>query len=370
MGPQRIEERGVLRQRFGMEFGIAAGQPERIAIGQGVSGKRREEMEVRPQFAKHRQIVGIDEGETGIAGDRDALSFEVRRKRGVIGTGAEGDRRRQLVHLVRKASRAGRDPFVQTGDLVRHQQAEMAFGQGEFGAALHRAQPSHRRAHAVFQHGGMARASHAIGDRAVQRDVAAVGGEAVDDRAEALRHGRTVDHRQHRQAEAGGDIGCRWIAVEQAHHAFDEDDVRFARRLVEKAAAIILAHHEQVEREDRVAARPLEDHRVEEVGPALEHAHPQATIAVAAREGGSDRRLALSRRRRGDQQRGAARAAGQRSMPFCARTPARKACFTSRIELTVSAASMKSSCAARPVITTCCIGGRASIAGMISSSER
>ena len=327
-------------------------------------------MEVRPQLAKHRKIVGIDEGKTGIACDRDALSFKVCRQRGVISSGGEGDRRRQVVHCGWKPPRARCNPFVQAGDLIRYQQAKMALGQGEVGAALHCAQPAHRRAYAVFQHGGMARASHAIGDRAVQRDVAAVGGEAVDDRAEALRHRRTVDHRQHRQAEAGGDIGSRRIAIEQAHHAFDEDNVRRARRLVEQAAAIILAHHEQVERQDGMPARPLEDHRVEKVWPALEHAHPQAAIAVAAREGGGDRGLALSRCGRGDQQRGAARAAGQRSMPFCARTPARKACFTSRIELTVSAASMKSSCAARPVITTCCIGGRASIAGMISSSER
>ena len=40
MGPQLIQKRAIVRQRFGMEFGITAGEPERIEIGQRVSCKR------------------------------------------------------------------------------------------------------------------------------------------------------------------------------------------------------------------------------------------------------------------------------------------------------------------------------------------
>ena len=133
---------------------------------------------------------------------------------------------------------------------------------------------------------------------------------------------------------------------------------------------MVLAHHEQVELVNRMAAGAFKDHRVEEIGPAFENPHPPPRIAVTAGESGSNARLALPRSRRGDQQGRAMRRCAHKSMPGCARIPARKACFTSRIALTVSAASIKVSCAARPVITTCCIGGRAWMAGMISSTER
>ena len=59
-----------------------------------------------------------------------------------------------------------------------------------------------------------------------------------------------------------------------------------------------------------------------------------------------------------------------RSMPACAFTPSRKACFTSAISDTVSASSTSAAGAARPVTATCCIAGRCASASSTRSLSR
>jgi hypothetical protein len=138
-------------------------------------------------------------------------------------------RRRQPAGLARQRGGRPVDAPVEIGDLVRLHQPEMALGKGDPGIAGQGAQPLHAAAQALAEHGGVTLSRNAVGQRRDHPHVIAVGGQPMDQRAEALRHGAAVHHRQHRQAEAGGQIGGGRIAVEQAHHPFDEDEIGLAR---------------------------------------------------------------------------------------------------------------------------------------------
>ena len=59
----------------------------------------------------------------------------------------------------------------------------------------------------------------------------------------------------------------------------------------------------------------------------------------------------------------------QNSTPGCALIPFRKGCLTCFISVTRSASSINASLAPRPVITTCCMGGRPRRTGNTSSSR-
>jgi len=133
--------------------------------------------------------------------------------------------------------------------------------------------------------------------------------------AEGLRHGRAIDDRQHRHAEAPRQIGRRGRAIEQAHHAFDQDQVGLARRFPEQASRLLFADHPQIELIDRLATGTREDHRVEKVRPALEHPHALALPRMQPGQSGSDCGLALAGSRCGDQQRRAV-STGHRGLPF------------------------------------------------------
>jgi hypothetical protein len=122
-------------------------------------------------------------------------------------------------------------------------------------------------------------------------------------RAESLRHGTGIDHREHRQPEGGGEIGAAGLAVEQAHHTLDEDQVCRRCRGMQQATTVRRAAHEQVELMHRPAAGTREDHRVDEVGARLEHAHAPAAAHVGACDGGGHARLALAGCRGADHQR-------------------------------------------------------------------
>jgi hypothetical protein len=73
---------------------------------------------------------------------------------------------------------------------------------------------------------------------------------------------------QHRHAEVPRQVGAGRRAVEQAHHAFDQDQVGLARRFPQRAT-FLLADHPHVQLIHRRAAGALEDHRVEKSGPHL-----------------------------------------------------------------------------------------------------
>ena len=68
--------------------------------------------------------------------------------------------------------------------------------------------------------------------------------------------------------QSAGQVGRAGGAVEQAHHAFDEDEVVALRRSMQALAAVGLAVHPQVQLVHRLAAGQLVPVRVQKVWPA------------------------------------------------------------------------------------------------------
>jgi hypothetical protein len=123
--------------------------------------------------------------------------------------------------------------------------------------------------------------------------------------AEGARHGRGIDHGQHGHAKALGQVGRARVAVEQAHHALDEEQVGLERGVVQALGAVGRAIDPQVQRVHRRAAGQFMPVRVEKIRPALEHAHAPPLPRVQPRQRGRHRGLALARGRGGHQQGGA-----------------------------------------------------------------
>jgi hypothetical protein len=126
-------------------------------------------------------------------------------------------------------------------------------------------------------------------------------------RPEGLRHGPGVDHGEHRDAEAPGQIGARRRAVEEAHDALDQDQIGFLGGVMQQAPALGFTGHPQIELVDRVAARDFQDHRVDKIRAGLEHPHAAPLGGVVAREARRDRGLALAGGGRAQQERRAGR---------------------------------------------------------------
>jgi hypothetical protein len=146
----------------------------------------------------------------------------------------------------------------------------------------------------------VARTGDAVGDdaRQLHRSVIA---QAEHDGPGRLRHGRRIDHGQHRDAECARQVGRRRCSVIQAHDAFDQNHVGHVRGGAQLLAAGFFAHHPHVEGADRRAAGHFQQHRVEEVRAAFEDAHLLAALHQRACEGGGDGGLALAGRHGGHQ---------------------------------------------------------------------
>ena len=124
--------------------------------------------------------------------------------------------------------------------------------------------------------------------------------------AKRARHGRGIDHGQHRHAKVPGQVGRAGAAVKQPHHAFDEDQVRLDGGVAQSLRAVGLTVHPQIELVHRRPAGQLVPVRVQKIRPALENPHAPPLACVQARQGGGDGGLALSRGRGCNQQRGTA----------------------------------------------------------------
>ncbi len=159
-------------------------------------------------------------------------------------------------------------------------------------------------------------AADPIGQHAGERQVRLEALQAVGQRAEGLGHGRAIDHRQHRHAEAPRQIRGRGRTVEQAHHPLDQDQVGLTRRFPEQASRLLLADHPQVELVDRSAAGTGQNHGVEKVRPALEHPYALALPRMQPRQSRGDGGLALAGCRGGNQQRRAV-STGHRGLSCC-----------------------------------------------------
>ena len=99
----------------------------------------------------------------------------------------------------------------------------MAVGQGDLAVARQPAEITQARRQAPGQQFGVSRSRDPIGQHAGERQTGTIVRQPVSDGAESLRHRVSVDQCQHRYPEQRGEIGAGWRAVEQAHHALDQD---------------------------------------------------------------------------------------------------------------------------------------------------
>ncbi len=230
------------------------------------------------------------------------------------------------------------------------------------------------RRHALLDHFRMAHAGDAVGQHAGKRQPRTEMREPVGDRAHRLRDALGIDHRQHRHAQQLGQIGAARRAVEQAHHAFDQDQIGVQRGFIHQPPAFGRAGQPQIELIHGMAAGTLQNHRIEEIRPGLEHPDCAPLIRMKTRQRRRHGGLAVIGRGRADEQRGAAAQSGrhiQNSTPFCALMPCVwYGCLSGRISLTRSASSISCSGAWRPVTTMCSISRRLANTSSTSASSR
>ena len=152
----------------------------------------------------------------------------------------------------------------------------------------------------------MMRRGHPVGQHAGPAQAGLVMLQAVGQRPESTRHGRGIDHGQHGQTQQLRQIARAEVAVEQAHDAFDKNQVSLLGRLMQALAHIRLARHPQVHRMHGRTTGELVPVGVQKIRPALEYTHLASLTRMQPCQGCRHGGLALARGRSTDQQRGAA----------------------------------------------------------------
>ncbi|MNF78337.1 hypothetical protein D3C84_605160 [compost metagenome] len=185
-----------------------------------------------------------------------------------------------------------------------------------------RAVPAQPLSQAAFEQLRVAQRADTIGQHAGKRQVRLITRQPQGQCAKGLGHGGAIDHPQHRHTEMPRQIGARRRTVEQPHDAFDQDQVGFSGGFPQQPATLLLADHPHVQLIHRRTAGALEDHRIEKVGPALEHSDLAPLIAMQSGQCRGDGGLALARGRRGNQYRRTVPRLTHNSTPFCALIPA------------------------------------------------
>ena len=102
-------------------------------------------------------------------------------------------------------------------------------------------------------------------------------------------------------------IASAEVAVEQAHHAFDKNQIGLLGRLIQTLAHIPLARHPQIHRMHGRTAGQLVPIGIQKIRPALEYAYLASLARMQASQGSRDGGLALAGGRSTDQQRRATR---------------------------------------------------------------
>ncbi len=186
-------------------------------------------------------------------------------------------------------------PLRQGDGRIRRQRAE----QGQAGTR----QPRRDQA-------DVPRARRAIEDDAGHLDVVAIAREPRRHRRRRLGLARHIEHEHHRPARERREIGGRAArrlagfghAVEQAHHPFDDGEMRGSPVAVREIEESRGRHRPAVEIEARPPRRSFMERGIEIVRPALEGLHGASAARKRADQAGSDGRLAgAGARRRHDQ---------------------------------------------------------------------
>ncbi|MCY1209216.1 hypothetical protein D9M72_208620 [compost metagenome] len=305
----------VALQLAQVQFGVSARQVEAIHLGQLLIDQRREEHQLGAQPLQQVEVALVKESEGGIPRDADAHTGQLFSDRLQLGRGKAHRRWHGHFGAGGQGIGSGVQARVQVRQFFGLHQAQVTTGQFHVRAARQGAVPADPVRQAVADQVAVTLAADAIAEHAGKGQVRLVGGQAHGQGAEGLGHGGAIDHAEHRHAKAARQVSGRGRAVEQPHHALDQDQVGLPCRFPEQAAAFRLAHHPQVQLVDRGRGCAGEDHRVEEIRAALEHPHALALTGVQAGQGGGDGGLALAGGGSGDQQGRAAPGEVRHGMP-------------------------------------------------------
>lgn len=158
-----------------------------------------------------------------------------------------------------------------------------------------RAEPPHAARQALSEHVSMACTSHAVGHHTGKRQAGAVTGQAVGNGTESLCHFSGIDQGHDWDTKALGNVSCRRLAVEQTHHALDQDQIRIGCSTRQAPAGISFAAHAEIEVLAGAATGESMYLRVKKIRAALENSDPSALPAMQACQGGGDSGLALAR---------------------------------------------------------------------------
>ena len=305
-----------------MQFGVTAGQIEAVGIRQLAIMDRREEAQLRAHRPQQIEAGTVGEGKGFVTSDGNAHAVEQRLSRDHFRRGELHGRWQRYLATAGQRLGGRVETQVQIIQFAGLHQTEMAARQLDPGFPRQRAVPTQTFGEAAFEQLRMTQSADAVGQHPGKRQVRLIARQPQRQCTKGLGHGGAIDHTKHRHAEMPRQISTGRRAVEQAHHAFDQDQIGFGGGFPQQAAAFLLADHPHVHLIHRRTAGALENHRVEEVRAALEHAHLAPLIAMQTSERGSNGGLALTGGRRGNQYRRAVTWLIQSSTPFCALMPA------------------------------------------------
>ena len=305
-----------IRKRLRMQFGIAARQPADVAIGRRrFITQWREGHDLRPRLAPALQMMGVDEGEGDIAGERDALARRRQRQTRMGSSGPRGKRNgadgveihmglHQIGHAV--------ENYGEALGFARLHKAQMSLGQAHLPIARNGAEHWHARAgNGVGDEATVTLAADLVENDARNGDARIIAHAALHDGAGGLRLAAHIQHQQHRPARGGRNIDGgaaasfgRGHPIEEPHQPLAERQVRALPGLQRERGQQGGLHGPGVEVEAGAARRHAVKGRVDIIRPAFQPAHPHAPACECAQQAQRQRGLAAGGAGRGDDEAG------------------------------------------------------------------
>src|SRR6516165_4071038 len=304
------------RERVRMQFRVTARQPAAVgALRWRFIGQWRKWQDLRPGAPPGFQNMRINEAECPILRQRDALSR--RRQEASLTVAPRPDDQRpsggdDRIEIEVPFCRRG-EPFDQRGQigmLGGLHQAEMPLRQGKRGIARHRAKDG--KPDGVDGAGN--ERTMPLARRAIENNTGDFHGRIV--RGKTARYGGRrlrlscdIEYQHHGQIEMCGEIGGRAAsagacrrAVEQAHDAFDHENVCAVRGAGGQRIEQRLRHGPGIEIDDRVSASRGVKRRIDIVRTRFRRADFQATPLERCHKRERYRGFAGAGLRRGDDQ--------------------------------------------------------------------
>ena len=260
----------------------------------------------------------IDEAEGLILRQRDPLAGRRHRRRLRSSIAACGDRewrgaRHDGVEIEMALGHRGEaiDQGFEIGVLAGLHEAEMALGQCERRLVRHGADDgNNERADRFGDDCAVPFAADTIQDDAGDAHGRIVRGKTSHDSRGRLHLARNIEHQHDRQAEMRGEIGGgaapagrtgrRGRSIEQAHDAFDHQDIGAIGGLRRQGVEKFSRHGPGIEIDARGTSDGGMERRIDVIGPRLRRAHDNAAPRKRRQQRKRHRRFAGAGMRRGD----------------------------------------------------------------------